>query len=210
MDKNQGYAILKAVMLENGRGFALGEHPTAPSPYVTWTCYDNERGQREYEWGHYGDDLAAMEGDFADRVKDYQRLYGVKIVQLEAPGLYKYYSTQRPVDIGTFPKPPHNAPDEIVNYDQRVPVEGGAFLAWDHLTYTKPLTEKAAADYELRPAPGNPDLQRRTYDLAQLKEARPTERKPPIAEQLKEAARLAEADRGRSTQKKSAPDRGDR
>ena len=29
MDKNQGYAILKAVMLENGRGFALGEHPTA-------------------------------------------------------------------------------------------------------------------------------------------------------------------------------------
>ena len=35
MDKNQGYAILKAVMLENGRGFALGEHPTAPSRYVT-------------------------------------------------------------------------------------------------------------------------------------------------------------------------------
>ena len=32
MDKNQGYAILKAVMLENGRGFALGENPTAPSP----------------------------------------------------------------------------------------------------------------------------------------------------------------------------------
>jgi len=39
MDKNQGYAILKAVMLENGRGFALGEHPTAPSRYVTWACY---------------------------------------------------------------------------------------------------------------------------------------------------------------------------
>ena len=50
---------------------------------------------------------------------------------------YKYYSTQRPVDIGTFPKPAGNAPDEIVNYDKRVPVEGGAFLAWGHLTYTK-------------------------------------------------------------------------
>ena len=36
MDKNQGYTILKAVMLENGRGFALGEHPRAPSPLVTW------------------------------------------------------------------------------------------------------------------------------------------------------------------------------
>ena len=39
MDKNQGYEIIKAVMLENGRGFALGHHPTAPSPYVTWACY---------------------------------------------------------------------------------------------------------------------------------------------------------------------------
>lgn len=141
MDKNQGYSILKAVMLENGRGFALGEHPTAPSPYVTWACYEDKNGQRQYEWGHYGNDLAAMEQDFSDRVQDYQRLYHVEIVQTEAPGLYKYYSTQRPVDIGTFPKPPHNAPDEIVNYDQRIPVEGGAFLAWGHLTYTKPLTE---------------------------------------------------------------------
>ena len=60
MDKNQGYSILKAVMLENGRGFALGHHPTAPSPYVTWACYDDKNGQRQYEWGHYGNDLAAM------------------------------------------------------------------------------------------------------------------------------------------------------
>ena len=63
-------------------------------------------------------------------------------MQIEAPGLYKYYSTQRPVDIGTFPKPPHNAPDEIVNYDQRVPVEGSAF--WRGASdYTKPLTENS-------------------------------------------------------------------
>ncbi|WP_347288457.1 hypothetical protein [uncultured Alistipes sp.] len=192
MDKNQGYSILKAVMLENGRGFALGEHPTAPSPYVTWACYDNKNGQRQYEWGHYGNDLAAMEQDFSDRVQDYQRLYHVEIVQTEAPGLYKYYSTQRPVDIGTFPKPPNNAPDEIVNYDQRIPVEGGAFLAWGHLTYTRPLTERQAADYELRPAPGNPDRPR------------------PIAQQMKEAAKLAGADRGDPVHKKKAPAREER
>jgi len=106
VDKNQGYSILKAVMLENGRGFALGHHPTAPSPYVTWACYDDKNGQRQYEWGHYGNDLAAMEQDFSDRVKDYQRLYHVGIVQTEAPGLYKYSSPQRPGDIGTSPKPP--------------------------------------------------------------------------------------------------------
>ena len=179
MDKNQGYAILKAVMLENGRGFALGEHPTAPSRYVTWACYDDKDGQRQYEWGHYGNDRTAMEQDFTDRVQDYQRIYNVGIRQTEAPGLYKYYSTQRPVDIGTFPKPPYNKPDEIFKYDQRIPVENGSFLAWGYLTYTRPLTEKQASDYELRPAPDNPDRPR------------------PIAEQMKNAAKLAEADRGR-------------
>ena len=173
MDKNQDYAILKAVMLENGRGFALGEHPTAPSRYVTWACYDDKDGQRQYEWGHYGNDRTAMEQDFTDRVQDYQRIYNVGIRQTEAPGLYKYYSTQRPVDIGTFPKPPYNKPDEIFNYDQRVPVENGSFLAWGYLTYTRPLTEKQASDYELRPAPDNPDRPR------------------PIAEQMKNAAKLA-------------------
>ena len=152
MDKNQGYEIIKAVMLENGRGFALGHHPTAPSPYVTWACYDDKDGQRQYEWGHYGSDRAALEQDFAARVQEYQRLYNVDVRQVEAPDLYKYYSTQRPVDIGTFPKPPRNAPDEIVNYDQRVPVENGSFLAWGHLTYTRPLTKRQASDYELRPA----------------------------------------------------------
>lgn len=199
MDKNQGYAILKAVMLENGRGFALGEHPTAPSRYVTWACYDDKDGQRQYEWGHYGNDRTAMEQDFTDRVQDYQRIYNVGIRQTEAPGLYKYYSTQRPVDIGTFPKPPHNAPDEIVNYDRRIPVEGGAFLAWGHLTYTRPLTEKEASDYELRPALVISELSRKN-------DGRPLS----IVQQMKEAGALAEASRGDPVHKKKAPDRGDR
>ena len=192
MDKNQGYEIIKAVMLENGRGFALGYHPTAPSPYVTWACYDDKDGQRQYEWGHYGSDRAALEQDFAARVQEYQRLYNVGVKQSEAPGLYKYYSTQRPVDIGTFPKPPRNTPDEIVNYDQRVPVENGSFLAWGHLTYTRPLTKRQASDYELRPAPDNPDRPRS------------------IREQMKTAVKQVEADRGQAAPKKNAPDRGDR
>ena len=130
---------------------------------------------RQYEWGHYGSDRAALEQDLLERVESYQQQFSVKVAQIEAPGLYKYYSTQRPVDIGTFPKPAGNAPDEIENYDKRVLVEGGAFLAWGHLTYTKPLTEKQAADYELRPAPEVSGL---------LREGRPR----PIAEQMKEAA----------------------
>ena len=69
MDKNQGYEIIKAVMLENGRGFALGHNPAAPSPYVTWAYYDDKDGKRQYEWGHYGNDRAALEQDFTARVK---------------------------------------------------------------------------------------------------------------------------------------------
>ena len=154
--------------------------------------YDDKDGQRQYEWGHYGSDRAALEQDFTARVQEYQRLYNVDVRQVEAPGLYKYYSTQCPVDIGTFPKPPRNAPDEIVNYDQRVPVENGAFMAWGHLTYTRPLTKRQASDYELRPSPNNPDRPRS------------------IREQMKTAAKQAEADRGQSAPKKNAPDRGDR
>ena len=167
---------------------ALGE----PDREILIRRYDDKDGKRQYEWGHYGSDRATLEQDFAARVQEYQRLYNVDVRQVEAPGLYKYYSTQRPVDIGTFPKPPRNAPDEIVNYDQRVPVENGSFLAWGHLTYTRPLTKRQASDYKLRPAPDNPDRPRS------------------IREQMKTAAKQAEADRGQSAPKKNAPDRGDR
>ena len=72
---------------------------------------------------------------------------------LQENGRYRYYSTQRPVDIGTFPKPAGNAPVEIHNYDNRQLVEGGTMQAWGWLEYAKPLTEKEAGDYELKPAP---------------------------------------------------------
>lgn len=194
MDINQGYKILNAVMLENGRGFALGENPKAPQPYVTWACYNDEHGRRQYEWGHYGSDYNDAFDDLVHRVRDYQRQFKVEVLHTEAPGLYKYYSTQRPVDIGTFPKPPHNAPDEIVNYDQRVPVEGGTFVAWGYLTYTRPLTEQDIYNYELRPSKDNPRL---------------PERKQPISEQLKQAQKQAQEQPGRSVTSKDAPTVGE-
>ena len=154
MDKNQGYSFF-AAMLENGRGFALGEHPTGPVPYVTWACYDDEHGQRQYEWGHYGNDLTAMEQDLQHRLMDYQRRYKVQLSRWRPLG---FTSITPPSGLWTSahsPKPPTcNAPDEIVNYDQRVPVEGGAFLAWGHLTYTRPLTDQAGGRLRAAARPG--------------------------------------------------------
>ena len=60
------------------------------------------------------------------------------------------------------------------------------------ISYTRPLTKRQASDYELRPAPDNPDRPRS------------------IREQMKTAAKQAEADRGQAAPKKNAPDRGDR
>lgn len=107
------------------------------------------------------------------RVDDYQQFYhaAVKHTELGPEGVYRYYSTQRPVDIGTYPKPPDNQPLSIVNYDddRRRPVADGRLMAWGELTYAKPLTEKQMEDYELKPAPGNPDRVRPSI-TARLKE----------------------------------------
>lgn len=87
---------------------------------------------------------------------------------------YKYYSTQRPVDLLTYPNPPDNKPVEIVNYDcdARIPVQGENFRAWGELTYAKPLTDKQMYDYELRPSRLNPDrVQSRPSITARLQKA---------------------------------------
>ena len=50
---------------------------------------------------------------------------------------YKYYSTQRPVDIGTFPNGKENPPIRIENYEGRIWVEHDTRLAWGELAYAQ-------------------------------------------------------------------------
>ena len=91
-------------------------------------------------------------------------------------GPFRYYSTQRPVDIGTFPKPPDNRVMEIVNFDKRIPVENEPFHAWGYVEYQKPLTEKQADDYELRPA--SFQIHEKKSVLQDLQEKKKTPREP--------------------------------
>ena len=83
---------------------------------------------------------------------------------------YKYFSTQRPVDIGTFPKPSGNPPMKITNYDQdgRVWMEAGTILAWGELIYAKPLTAEEMTAYELKPSRHNPDVVQTMHEQAQV------------------------------------------
>lgn len=78
MEENQGYVIRQSVLFDNGRGFALGEHPR--EGFVTWQ-FTQEGSRRDYYWGHYYDDGAAAEKDYADRAADYQRRFHVREVK---------------------------------------------------------------------------------------------------------------------------------
>ena len=80
MEEIQGYVIRQSVLFENNRGFALGENPGAPSPFVTWQ-FTEEAGRRDYYWGHYHSGQRDAEKDYSSRVSDYQKRYGVREVK---------------------------------------------------------------------------------------------------------------------------------
>ena len=81
--------------------------------------------------------------------------------------LYRYYSTQRPVDLGTYPKEPDNPLVGFLNYDDRISVEHGAYRAWEEVTYRAPLTTDQLIQYELQPSRDNPDVRETMKEQAQ-------------------------------------------
>ncbi len=159
-DTIHGYEIKRSIVFDNNRGFALAENPKAGNPFVTWQ-FTEENGARDYYWGHYINRKDAATRDYEFRVSEYKHEYGVS-----EKGAYKYYSTQRPVDIGTYPKT-DNGPLSIVNFETREGVEMGRVQAWGYLIYDAPLTEKQISDYELKAAPDNPDVRARMCEQAQ-------------------------------------------
>ena len=60
----------------------------------------------------------------------------------------KYYSTQRPVGPGTYPR---GGVIEIVNFDYRQPVESIDRPAWGYIEYNRELTPEEIRNYELTP-----------------------------------------------------------
>lgn len=63
----------------------------------------------------------------------------------------KYYSTQRPVSVGTYPS--GKVVKEIVNFDDRSYAEDIGRMAYGFIVFEEPLSEKEASDYELMAAP---------------------------------------------------------
>ena len=69
---------------------------------------------------------------------------------------------------------------EIVNFDKRIPVENEPFHAWGYVEYQKPLTEKQADDYELRPA--SVQVPEKKSVLQDLQEKKQTPVRPKVKE----------------------------
>ncbi len=63
----------------------------------------------------------------------------------------KYYSTQRPITPGSFPKPEGNAVVEIVNFDSPTECKEIGRKAWGCIEYERPLSEDEAKRWELTP-----------------------------------------------------------
>ena len=122
--------IRRMILFDNQCGFALGENSRAPNPYVTWR-FNEQDGHRNYFWGHYMNEPDMAERDLLNRAEDYQRRYHVQEVE-QAPDkeTYLYYSTQRPIDIGTYPNSYFNRPVHMDLYFTRQQVTGEAFQAW--------------------------------------------------------------------------------
>lgn len=82
--------------------------------------------------------------------------------------MFKYYSTQRPIEPGSFPNRPDNRAANIVNYDERRHVENSSFQAWGELTYESPLSQEEVSAYELRAAVGQESLKPATHDKSRF------------------------------------------
>lgn len=61
----------------------------------------------------------------------------------------RYYSTQRPIVPGSYPKPQGNTVKEIRNFDERTYCEEIGREVWGYIEYERPLHRDTAADYEL-------------------------------------------------------------
>ena len=61
----------------------------------------------------------------------------------------KYYSTQRPIGPGTYPKPQDNKVIEIKNFNKKEKIENENISAYGYIKYEKPLMPAAVKAYEL-------------------------------------------------------------
>lgn len=85
------YAITRAVVFDDHRGFAIAKHPTAGC--VCWQ-FNEKDGKRDYYWGHYCTDEKSAADNFTARIAAYMS-NGAKDAQRSATALRQQKSKDR-------------------------------------------------------------------------------------------------------------------
>ena len=202
MDIVKGYQIQKEAVFEHGRGFAVGYNPSAQSPFVIWHYSVMADGKRNFYGYTSCRGILPPEKEFEKFLSAYDYVYKVPRLNegQETPTTeyYRYY-TRYPLDNNTFPKAKELGLLEIAPYDKRTMVENETIQTWGEVIYTKPLTEKQLAYYDLTPAPNNPDMiNQRGGQAAERRQ------KPSISARLAKGAEQAAKDNAsRPTAEKS-------
>ena len=65
----------------------------------------------------------------------------------------RYYSTQRPITLGSYPETENNKATEIHNYEGKTYCEEIGRDAWGYIEYEQPLHPEDVITYELTPPP---------------------------------------------------------
>lgn len=189
MDIVKGYQIQKEAVFEHGRGFALGYNPSAQSSFVIWHFSVMADGKRNFYDCTSCRGILPPEKEFEKFLSAYDYVYKVPRLnegqKTPATEYYRYY-TRYPLDDNTFPKAKELGLLEIAPYDKRTMVENETIQTWGEVIYTKPLTEKQLAYYDLTSAPNNPDrINQRGEQAAERRQ------KPSISARLAEGAKQA-------------------
>jgi hypothetical protein len=64
--------------------------------------------------------------------------------------VYRYYSLERPVMPGSYPK--KSIVTNVYNYDNRTLIDDIGRLSWGYIEYSEPLTKQDCHEYELEPS----------------------------------------------------------
>lgn len=103
MDVAKRCKIIRQTLFETGHGFAVAQAKDS-NGFVVWQFTQTPFG-RDFYHGRYFALRDDAERDFRRRTDNYKSINKTDRQSLQSPARYcRYYSTQRPVDIGTYPK----------------------------------------------------------------------------------------------------------
>ena len=126
--------------------------PTSTTAYSLKIAIDRNMYEQNSKTQQQVETLEAENNLYKQFMKQYnsEKLFNDYMKQNIETKTYKYYSLERPVSLGTYPKKSNSI--NIVNYDTKQLIDDIGRLAWGYIEYKEPLTKNDCYEYELEPS----------------------------------------------------------